>query len=154
MIDHDVAAGLEPDAAPERPLDVLLDAERLEDRRGLRPEAHAILQGRHEHLDVAGALVVHLARVDDELVNLRRKQVAHDAEGQIALLVKRRRRGGLLEARLDLRPEARQELHVGRELALALALGIRSENEAARRQAEAAQRRTEPIALSLVADAA
>src|SRR5262249_1629232 len=37
VVDHDVAAGLEPHAAPERLLDVLLDAERLEDRRRLVP---------------------------------------------------------------------------------------------------------------------
>src|SRR5436309_10666539 len=73
VVDDDVPAGLEPDAAPERPLDVLLDPERLENRGGLLPEPHAIPQRRHERLNVAGAFVVHLARVDDELVDLRRE---------------------------------------------------------------------------------
>src|SRR5881628_2532215 len=90
VVDDDVAAGLEPHAAPQRLLDVLLEAERLEDRGGLLPEPHAILQRRHERLDVAGAFVVHLARVDDELVDLRREEVAHDTEGQVALLVQNR----------------------------------------------------------------
>src|SRR5437867_1854909 len=48
VVDDDVPAGLEPDAAPERPLDVLLDPERLENRGGLLPEPHAIPQRRHE----------------------------------------------------------------------------------------------------------
>src|SRR5262249_57064085 len=72
VVDHDVAAGLEPHAAPQRLLDVLLDAERLEDRRGLVPHLHAVAQRGHERLDVPDALVVDLARVDDELVDFRR----------------------------------------------------------------------------------
>src|SRR2546425_8208684 len=153
MVDDDVPTGLEPDTAPERFLDVLLDPDRVEDRGGLLPQPHAVPQRRHERLDVAGALVVHLARVDAEFVDLRRGHIAHDAEGQGALLVQYRRRRRLLEAALDLRPEARQELHVGREFARALALGVRPQNEAAPRQGRAAQRRAEPVAFPFVTDA-
>src|SRR5215831_68140 len=153
VVDHDVAAGLEPHAAPQRLLDVLLDAERLEDRRGLVPHLHAVAQRGHERLDVPDALVVDLARVDDELVDFRREQVAHDPEGQVAFLVQDRRRRRLLEARLDLRPQAREELDIGGELALALALGVRPQDEAARRQGHRAQRGAQPLALPVVADA-
>src|SRR5205814_1414795 len=83
-----------------------------------------------------------------ELVDLRREQVAHDPEGQIALLVQRGRGSGLLESGLDLRPQPGQELHVGRELSLALALGVRAHDESARRQVERAQRGAEPAALA------
>jgi hypothetical protein len=79
----------------------------------------------HERLDVAGALVVDLARVHDELVHLRREQIADDPEGEVALLVQDRRGRRLLEARLHLRPQPRQELDVGGELALGFALGVR-----------------------------
>src|SRR5262245_39066955 len=87
VVDDDVPAGLEPDPAAERALDVLLDAERLENRSGLRPVPHPVTERRHQGFDIAGAPLVYLARVNDELVDLRREEIAHDAEGQIAFLV-------------------------------------------------------------------
>ena len=154
MINDDVPARLEPHAAPERLLDVLLDAQRLEDRRGLFPAPHPVAERRHQGLDVAGTLVVDLARVDDELVDLRREQIAYHPEGEIALFVQDRRRRRLLEARLDLSPQTREEFDVGGKLALALALGVGSQDEAARRQAHRAQRGAQALALAVVTDAA
>src|SRR6185295_13120900 len=61
---------------------------------------------------------------------------------------------GLLEARLDLRPQAGEELDVVGELLLALTLGVGAQNETAGRQLQAAQRGPQAIALTLVADAA
>ncbi len=127
MVDDDVAAGLEPHAPTQRLLDVLLDAERLEDRASAPPTgAPARASAGTSAAHVPSALVVDLAGVDDELVDLGREQIAHDAEGEVALLVEDRGRGRLLVARLDLGPQARQELDVGGELALALALGVRA----------------------------
>src|SRR2546430_11069837 len=68
--------------------------------------------------------------------------------------MERRGRRGRLEARLDLRPEAAQELDVVRELGLALAFRVRSQDEPARRKRDGAERRTEPVPLALVADPA
>src|SRR2546429_5437761 len=68
--------------------------------------------------------------------------------------MERRGRRGRLEARLDLRPEAAQELDVVRELGLALTFRIRSQDEPARRKREGAERGAEPIALALVTDPA
>src|SRR5262249_52956066 len=154
VVDDDIATGLEPHAPAQRLLDVLFDAERLEDRRGLFPEPYSLPQRRHEGLDVADALVVDLARVDHELVDLRREQIAHDAEGEITLLVQDGRRRRLLEAGLDLRPQTREELHVGGELALALALRVGPQDEAARRQGHRPERGAQALALAVVADPA
>src|SRR3989442_8756177 len=154
VIDDDVSARLEPHAAPERLLDVLLDAQRLEDRRGLFPAPHPVAECRHQGLDVAGTLVVDVARVDDELVDLRREQITYHPEGEIALFVQDRRRRRLLEARLDLSPQTREEFDVGGKLALAFALGVGSQDEAARRQAHRAQRGAQTLALAVVTDAA
>src|SRR2546425_12437719 len=68
--------------------------------------------------------------------------------------MERRGRRGRLEARLDLRPEAAQELDVVRELGLALTFRIRSQDEPARRKRQGAERGAEPIALALVTDPA
>src|SRR5437773_8950844 len=68
--------------------------------------------------------------------------------------MERRGRRCRLEARLDLRPEAAQELDVVRELGLALAFRVRSQDEPARRKRDGAERRTEPVPLALVADPA
>jgi hypothetical protein len=69
-----------------------------------------------------------------------------------SILVQHRGRRRLLEARLDLRPQPRQELHVGGEFRLALALGVRPEDEAAGRQRQRAEGRPQAVALALVAD--
>ena len=58
VVDDDVAAGLEPHPAPERLVDVLLDAGRLEDRRG---SSYSLTRGgelRHQRLGEVQALVV------------------------------------------------------------------------------------------------
>src|SRR3989442_13175327 len=68
--------------------------------------------------------------------------------------MERRGRRGRLEARLDLRPEAAQELDVVRELGLAPAFRIRSQDEPARRKREGAERGAGPIALVVVTDPA
>ncbi len=65
-----------------------------------------------------------------------------------------RRRRRLLEARLDLSPQAREELDVGGKLALALTLGVGSQDEAARRQVHRAQRGAQALALAVVTDPA
>src|SRR5439155_10767413 len=152
VVDHDVAAGLEPHPAPERLLDVLLDAERLEDWLAVVVEPHAPGERRHQGLHVPQALVVDLLRVDDELVHLGREEITHDAEDEVAFLVQDGRRLPVLVPGLDLRPEAGEELDVGGELRLALALGVRAEDEPARREREAPKRRAQAVALLLVAD--
>src|SRR5437667_8968541 len=87
VVDDDVAAGLEPDSAAQRFFDLLLDAEGLEDGRRLLPQTYTFGERGHERFDVLPALLVHVARVGDKLVDVGREEVEHDTERQVALLV-------------------------------------------------------------------
>src|SRR5207244_12669451 len=66
--------------------------------------------------DLGQDFLIDLAAVDDELVDVRRQEIAYDAEREVHLLVQRGGRRGALVARVDLRPEPREELDVGREV--------------------------------------
>ncbi len=67
--------------------------------------------------------------VDDHPLEVADEEVAHDAEGQLGLLVDQRRRLGAGCAAADRRPELEQELQVALELLLGGALGRRADDE-------------------------
>ena len=95
-----------------------------------------------------------LRAVDEELVDLGREEVAHHPEREIHLLVEERWRRRALEALLDLAPQAREELDVGGEVLLALALGDGADDESARGRAQALDDVAEALSLLVVVDAA
>jgi hypothetical protein len=154
VVDDDVAAGLEPDAAAERLLDLLLDPRGLED--GGHPVVELDPGGelRHQRLGEVQALLVGGGGVDLELVDIRREQVADHAKGEIHLLVKEGGGAGRLEAALHLAPQPREELHVGLELLGRLAFGHRAHDEPPRRRLELLDDAAKAVALGVVPDAA
>ncbi len=150
MVDHDVTAGLEPHAPPQRLVDLLLDPCRLEDGRGLLPELDAGGQLRHERLGKAQTLLIGGERVDEELVHIGREEVAHHAESQVHLLVEKGGRAGGLEAALHLAPQPGEKLNVRFKLGGVLALGDRPHDEAARRRRQSLDDAAEPLSLAVV----
>src|SRR6266508_4686529 len=154
VVDDDVAARLEPDAAPQGLLDLLLDPGGLEDGHVLVPKLHAARElgnqrGRELHAFLVGAVVVY-----EELVHLGREEVPDHAEREIHLLVPDRGRPRRLEAALDLGPQAAQELDVGRQILLALPLGDRPHDEPTARGAEALHDPAQALPLLILADPA
>src|SRR5262249_16496882 len=152
VVDDDVSARLEPDAAPQRLLDLLLDPERLEDRLAALVPLHAVRERGYQRLDGADATLVDLTVVDQDLGDPGREQVPAHAEDPVALLVQGHGRPPLLVTRLDLRPQPTEELQIRGELGLALALRVRADDEAAGRRVQAADDAAQPIALVLVAN--
>ncbi len=153
VVDDDVAAGLEPHAAPQRLVDLLLDARGLEDRRGLLPELDARGQLGHEGLREVQALLVGGGGVDEKLLHVRGEEIADHAEGQVHLLVEQGRRAGGFEAALHLAPEPGEELDVGRDLLGLLAFGDGADDEAAGRRGQRLDDASEALPLGVVVDA-
>ena len=113
VVDDDVAARLEPYFRPQALVNFLLDAELLEYRRVLGVELHAVhecgLKAAHELHDFRVLLLgVH---PDGGVIGAH--VIAQNPLDQIQVAVQKRRRFALLRARLDFRPRAREEFHVG-----------------------------------------
>ena len=116
-VDHDVAPRLQPDLALQGRLDLLLDAELLEQRGLLLAE----------ELDLGDQARLHLVEeLDDPLVGLLAvhpedgevlaQQVADDSQGEVEVLVEQGGGGDLAGAVADLLPEAREVGEVALEL--------------------------------------
>src|SRR5262249_19600675 len=155
LVDDEVATGPEPDLPAEGLLELLLDAARLE--HGLPPlvVVHPVSQGGNEGLRVLEAALVLLLGVDEDLLHVGCEVVADHPEDEVAFLVEGRAGGRLREPPLDLVPEPHQEVHVGRELLLALPLPDRANDEpAAARWPQLLQEPPQPVALGEILDAA
>ena len=154
VVDDDVAAGLEPDPSPQRLLDLALDAGGLEDRRVLVPLLDPGSELGHELGGELEALLVGGGAVHQELLDLGREEIAHHPEGDVHLRVEQGRRLGRLGARQDLGPEPAQELDVGGQLLLPLALRDGPDNESPRLRGHSLDDGAEPIPLGVVVDPA
>ena len=113
--------------------DLGLDVELVEQRRGLGVQVHPADQLRIDLAEVLLDLVVELARVDVERVDLGAEEVADDAAREAGLALQQRRRPpdeGLLA--VDLLPEREQRVDLPLEVLLGDALGHRPDDHAAR----------------------
>src|SRR6266850_1449344 len=131
LVDDQIAAGLEVDAARQRLLDLVLDVVELEQR----PLAGVVLdlgdELRHVALREGGELLVVLARVDQRPRGLRADHVAQHALRERQVLVEQLRRGRALRTVADRRPEVAQVAQVRAQLVLARGFGQRAQDEAA-----------------------
>jgi hypothetical protein len=107
-IDDDRAPALEPDTRLERALDLLMDAQLVE-------EGAASLRGPDPHPEPGQIAVEELARehqepvrVDDDLLELLRDHVAQEPLREIEVTVDQDRRAARALARLDRAPETAQ----------------------------------------------
>ena len=142
VVEDEVAAGGEVDAALERRADLLLDAGGLEERRLLAVAMDALDHVRRRLLQVADDPPVRAVVVDLRADEVAGEEVADDAQRQLGLLVDERRRGRALRLRLDRLPEALQEDEVALDVLGRRALGGRPDDDAA-------ALRVEPLTMSL-----
>ena len=131
VVDYDVAAGFEPDLRAQALVDFLLDAELLEDRRGLGVKLHAIHELRLEAAHEVHDFGVFLFGVHPDRAEIRRDEIAQDAFDQIQVAVQQRRGFALFRARFDFGPGARQEFDVRADFVGSCAARGRAHDEAA-----------------------
>ncbi len=131
LVDDEVPAGLQVDAARQRLLDLVLDAVQVEQRplarvmRDALDERRRVLARELEHLGEG------LARVDHDAGRLLGRHVAQHALREIQVLVEERRRGDVPGARVEIVPQLREVLDVALHLALGGGLRHRADDEAA-----------------------
>ena len=87
LVDDDGPAGLEPDLALERLVDLGLDAVLLEDRIRFGVKLHSWRQPRHDALDELEHALVLLRVVDADGLELLGQQIAKQFSDQALLLV-------------------------------------------------------------------
>ena len=131
VVEDQVAARGKVDAPVERRPDLLLDAERLQQRLALLVARDAVDHVRRGLLQVADDPLVRAVVVDEQPLEVAGEEVARDAQRQLGLLVDQRRRLGLLRARLDRPPEPAQELEVAGDVLGRGALGGGADDHAA-----------------------
>ncbi len=123
VVDDDVPAGLEPHFRAQRFVEVLLNAELLEDRRFLGVELHAAdqlgLEAADEFDDLAELLFV--VEPDGDVVVAQ--VIAQDALHQIQVAVEQGRRAALFGTGADGVPGAAQKFDVGADFVVACAAG-------------------------------
>ena len=112
VVDDDVAAGLEPHLGAQGLVEFLLDAEFLEDRRGLGVELDAVDQLGLEAADEFDDLAELLFVVDPDGGVVVAQVIAQDALDQVEVAMQQRRRFARLGLRANLFPGAAEEFHV------------------------------------------
>ena len=150
VVEDQVAARREVDAARERRADLRVDAGALEERRLLLVAVDPLDHVRRGLLQVAddaleGALVVDLGALE-----VAREEIADDPQRQLGLLVDERRRLGGLRLRLDRLPEPLQEDEVALDVLGGRALGGRADDDPALLDVEALDDLLQPRALVVV----
>ena len=131
VVDDDVAAGLEPHLGPQRLVELLLDAELLEDGRGLGVELDAADQLGLEAADEFDHLAELLFVVDPDGGVVVADVVAQDALDQVEVAMQQGRRLARLGLRANLLPGAAEEFDVGANLIVRRAFGGGAHDEAA-----------------------
>src|SRR5581483_1898949 len=147
VVEDQIAAGREIDAPADRRLDLLLDAERLHERRLLLVANDTLDHVRRRLLQVAGDALVRPVVVDVGLLEVASEEVADDAERQLRLLVDELGSARRLRARLDRLPEPLQEDEVALDVLLGRALSGRADDDAALLDVQALEDVLEPVAL-------
>src|SRR5881394_919633 len=131
LVDDEVAAGLQVDAARERALDLVLDVVELEERSLAGVVLDAADELRHVALGEGGELLEVLARIDQHAAGTGADHVAQHALREREILVKDLRRLRTLRALAQRRPEVAQIAEVGAQLVLARRLRQGAQDEAA-----------------------
>src|SRR6185437_309042 len=116
LVEHDVAAALQPDLALERIVDLLLDAEVLEHGFVAGVKADARGQGRHEIVHELDDALVLLVGVHVDLVEVGRELVAQGALDQVEVVVQQRGRAHFLELLAQIVPLIGEQTDVGEQL--------------------------------------
>ena len=140
FVDHDITAAFQPDLAMKSVVDLLLDPESLEDRRGAIVELNAVA-------GAPGNLPHHLlhsidrrAIVADHLVDFVREEIADGPVDQIRLLKDTAGRGFCLDRLFDFRPLLEEETQIAHKIAGTLAFADGANNHPdALRNLQAAQ---------------
>src|SRR6185437_348705 len=135
LVDDNRTAGLEPDLRAQRLVDLLSDAELLEERRLLEVELDAANQRGLETLQEAQHALVLGFGVHPDGGEVVGHLVAQDALDEIEIVVDQRRRLRGLAAALDIRPEVQQEAQIAPQLFFARAFGGGAHDEATGRVA-------------------
>ncbi len=112
MIDDEIAAALEPDAARIGLVDQRIDAVYVKERLLFGVQLNAVAQLRREHFSrLAGAFVL-LLIVQHEPVHQRREHIAHAAVDQAFIAMDERGRFEMSGARLNGLPQPEQIIDV------------------------------------------
>ena len=150
VVEDEVTARGKIDAAAERRLDLLLDAEVLHQRRLLLVADDALDHVRRGLLEIARDALERLVVVDVGLLEVAGEEVAGDAQRQLGLLVDELGRRGLLRLRLDGLPEPLQEDEVALDVLLGCALGGGAHDQPALLHAQLLQDVLQALALVVV----
>ena len=118
-------------------MDLVLEAEAVEDRERLLVELDLGLGIRDEAVDEVLDALVDVLVVGDDALRVGAREIAHDAQRQIVLRVEDRRRGLVGVALLDRGPDGREVADVGLEVGLAHAIAGRADDEAELRRPQA-----------------
>ena len=131
VVEDEVAARGQVDAAVQRRADLGVDARALEERRLLLVAVHPLEHVRRRLLQVADDPPVRALVVDLGALEVAREEVADDSQRQLGLLVDERRRLRGLRARLDRLPEPLEEDEVALDVLRRGALGGGADDDAA-----------------------
>src|SRR6185312_8455160 len=131
VVEDEVAARRQVDAARERGADLGVDAGALHQRGLLAVPDDAVGHVRRGLLQVADDTLVGALVVDERTLEVIGEEVADHPEGELGLLVDERRRLGRLRLRLDLLPEPLQEDEVALDVLGGRALGGSADDHAA-----------------------
>ena len=147
VVEDQVAAGGQVDAAAQRGADLGVDAERLHQRRLVLVPDHALDHVRRGLLQVADDALVGTVVVDHRALEVTGEEVAHDAQRQLGLLVDELGRLRGLGAGLDRLPEALEEDEVALDVLCGRAFCGGADDHAALRDVELLDDLLEPGAL-------
>ena len=155
FVDADVAAGLEPDLAAERVLDLFFDIELGEDRSRLVVEPDLAPRQAADLADHVADAFVRLFVIHQDPVYFLGEEIADGAVDQIRLLKHAGGRRTVLDFVFDLFPGLEQQFEVANEVALPLAFPDGADDDAhAFGDAEPLENLLEALAFPVVFDLA
>ena len=150
VVDDEVAAAGQVDAARHEPVDDLLDAVGGEQRRLLLVELDAVDElGRGAREERDEALVL-LGIVDDRALEVLGEDVAHDAHREVGLLEDEARRGRLRDALVEHLVQLEEVLQLALEVLARRAAGGGADDRAAAAQVQALRLAAQALALLVV----